>query len=377
MNKKINLRIPGPTPLPPSVLEATAQQMISHRGPEFSQLQREITERLKDFFQTQNDIFLFTASGTGGLEASVVNLFSPGDKVLAISIGDFGDRFASIASTFGLNVIKLDFPWGQAAEAKVVQEALKRNREIKGVLITHNETSTGVTNDLASIKESVNSSVGDSGNSPLFVVDAISSLGGVDLPTDKLGCDVVITASQKAWMAPPGITMLSVSPRAMEATNNAGLPRCYWDFREMKKYADKWQTPFTPAVSVLYALHQSLLLMSNEGFRNIVARHQKIGEHTRQVAKALGLALFAEQSHASNTVTSIALPKNVDGNQVLKILHEKFGVILGDGQKHLAGKIVRVAHLGYVRESDIDEAMDALANVLAEYQPLVLAYTGT
>ncbi len=365
----MTLRIPGPTPLPEAVLQATGQQMINHRGPEFVSLLREITARLKAFFQTEGDVFILTASGTGGLEAALVNLLSPGDRVLAVSVGYFGDRFARIAEVFGAQLTKLDFPWGEAADPEIIRERLIAEPGFKLVLVTHNETSTGVTNDLAAIAEavristsSVESSLGDGGS--LLAVDAISSLGAIDLPMDEWGCDVVITGSQKAWMAPPGLAMVGVSRRAWLAVERAESPRFYWDFRPLKTYAGRGQTPFTPALSALYGLGRSLELMAEEGLSNIFARHRRIGRYMREGIKALGLELLADETHASDTVTAVRVPSGVDGGELLARLREEYGVILGGGQGPLRGRIFRIGHMGYVSEADIDRVLKALNSLM-------------
>ena len=232
-----HLRIPGPTPCPSEVLQAMTKQMINHRGPEFRQLINEVTTKLKQLFQTKDDVFLLTGSGTAGLEAAIVNTLSPGDKVLSVAIGVFGERFASIAEQFGAEVIPLRFEWGKAADADAVRQALHTDPKIKAVLVTHNETSTGVTNDLASISSIVKE------YNKLLLVDAISSLGSINLPVDDWHCDVTVTASQKGWMVPPGLAMVSVSQEAWQAHETAKMPRLYWDFAQAKSYSEKGQTP--------------------------------------------------------------------------------------------------------------------------------------
>ncbi len=218
------LRIPGPTPCPDEVLQAMSRQMINHRGPEFGQILNGVTDKLKQLFQTTNDVLVLTGSGTGGLEAAIVNTLSPGDIVLSVSTGVFGERFATIAGQFGAEVIPLRFEWGKPADPAAIRQVLQTEPHIKAVLVTHNETSTGVTNDLAAI-----SSVGKEFDK-LLLVDGISSVGSIDLPVDQWHCDVVITASQKGWMIPPGLAMVSVSQQAWQAQARAYLPRFYWDF---------------------------------------------------------------------------------------------------------------------------------------------------
>jgi len=353
-----HLRIPGPTPCPPEVLQALAGQMINHRGEEFGQLLEDITAKLKQLFQTRNDVLMLTASGTGGLEAAIVNVLSPGDKVLSVSIGVFGDRFATIAQQFGAEVIPLCFEWGKAAEADVIRKALQDNPEIKAVLVTHNETSTGVTNDLASLSSVVKEF------DKLLIVDAISSLGSIDFPVDTWHCDVAVTGSQKGWMVPPGLAMVSVSPLAWQAHSQAKMPRFYWDFAKAKSFLEKKQTPWTPVVSIFFALSVSLEMMLKEGLVNIVARHERVGKAARDGVKSLGLPLFAEEAHASNTVTSVAAANGLDTKELVKIMREEHQVVLAGGQQDLNGRIFRIGHLGLVNEDDIKTVISALKAAL-------------
>ena len=357
-----HLRIPGPTPCPADVLQAMTRQMINHRGVEFGQILSEITAKLKQLFQTKGDVFLLTSSGTGGLEAAIVNTLSPGDKVLSVSIGVFGERFATIAEQFGAEVTPLRFEWGKAADVDAVRQALKAEPKIKAVLATHNETSTGVTNDLASISSAAKEF------DKLLLVDAISSLGSINLPVDDWHCDVVVTGSQKGWMVPPGLAMVSVSQEAWEAHSKAKMPRFYWDFAQAKNYLERAtaQTPWTPAISTVFALSVSLEMMLNEGLPNIIARHARVAQAARDGIKSLGLSLFAEESHASNTVTSVKSPDGLDTAKMLKILREEHQVVLAGGQQTLAGKIFRIGHLGWVTEDDIEIVISALKVVLPQ-----------
>ncbi|MFC2040605.1 pyridoxal-phosphate-dependent aminotransferase family protein [Chloroflexota bacterium] len=348
------LRIPGPTPCPPEVLKAQSRQMINHRGVEFGALISNITENLQTIFQTKNDVLLLTGSGTGGLETAVVNVLSPGEQVLSVSIGVFGDRFADIARTFGAEVVPLRFEWGQAADPEAVAQALAANPKVTTVLVTHNETSTGVTNDLEAIAEMVK------GAGKLLVVDAVSSLGSIDLPTDKWGCDVTVTGSQKGWMVPPGMAMVTVSPEAWKANESAKMPRFYWDLAKAKKFYEKKQTPWTPAVSTLYAFEPALEMMLAEGLPNIFARHARLSKMVRDGVKALGLLLFADEKHASNTVTSVAGAKGLDTKELVKIMREEHEIVLAGGQSTLAGKIFRIGHLGLVSEPELKEVLAAL-----------------
>jgi aspartate aminotransferase-like enzyme len=352
------LRIPGPTPCPPEVLKAMARPMINHRGPEYHQLIKEVTDKLKQVFQTRNDLYLLTGSGTGGLEAAVVNMLSPGDKVLSVSIGVFGDRWANIARTFGAAVIDLKFAWGTAADPDAVKNAMIDNPDIKAVLVTHNETSTGVTNDL----EAISKLVKEAGK--LLIVDAISSLSSINLPVDKWGCDVVVTGSQKGWMVPPGMAMVSVSAEAWKAFAQAKMPRFYWDFGKARSYLEKGENPWTPVVSVVFAFGVALDMILKEGLQNVFARHARIGQMTRDGIKALGLPLFAEPAHASNTVTSVAIPAGLDGKKLRQMLQSEQGIVLAGGQQTLDGKIFRIGHMGLVSENDIKEVLAAIKATL-------------
>jgi len=355
-----NLRIPGPTPCPDEVLKSMSRQMINHRGPEFAQILSDVTAKLKQLFQTKGDVFLLTGSGTGGLEAAIVNTLSPGDRVLSVSIGVFGERFAAIAQQFGAEIIHLRFEWGKAADVDAIRKALQAESKIKAVLVTHNETSTGTTNDLKAISSVVKEF------DKLLLVDAISSLGSIDLPVDDWHCDVTVTGSQKGWMVPPGLAMVAVSQEAWQAHTKAKMPRFYWDFAKAKSYLEKGQTPWTPAISVVFALSVSLDMMLKEGLPNIVARHARIAQMTRNGVKALGLSLFAKESHASNTVTAIAASDGLDTKKMLKILREEHRVILAGGQQRLDGKIFRIGHLGWVTEDDIEKVISALIVALPQ-----------
>ena len=354
------LRIPGPTPLPSEVLQALSQQMINHRGPKFGQMLNGITANLKQLFQTKNDVFLLTSSGTGGLEATIVNTLSPGDKVLSVSNGAFGERFATIAERFGAEVIPLRFEWGKAVDVDAVRQALQAEPKIKAVLVTHNETSTGVTNDLASISSVVKEF------DKLLLVDAISSLGSINLPVDDWHLDVAVTGSQKGWMAPPGLAMVSISQEAWQANTRAKMPRFYWDFASAKSYLEREQTPWTPAVSIVFALSASLEMMLREGLPNIIARHARVAKAAQDGVKSLGLSLFAEEGYASNTVTAVAASDGLDTKKMLRILREEHQIVLGGGQLRLNGKIFRIGHLGWVSEDDIKTVISALKVVLPQ-----------
>ncbi len=356
----VQLRIPGPTPCPPEVLKVMAMPMVNHRGAEYHQTLSEVTEKIKAVYQTKNDLEILTGSGTGGLEAAVVNVLSPADKVLSVSIGVFGDRWANIAKTFGADVTSLKYEWGRAADPDEIADALKKDPAIKAVMVTHNETSTGVTNDLGAIAKVVK------GAGKLLLVDAISSMSSVDLPVDEWGCDIVLSGSQKGWMVPPGLVFASVSAEAWRAYETAKMPRFYWDLGKSKQYRQKLENPWTPALSIVFALNTALDIMHKEGIENIFARHARLGQATRDGVKALGLSLFADEKHASNTVTAVKAPEGFNSNDLRKVCKGKYGVEMAGGQQSLDGKIFRIGHLGYVNDDDIKEVLAALKSGLQE-----------
>jgi aspartate aminotransferase-like enzyme len=323
---------------------------------------RRVTARLQYFFQTASPVMTFPASGTGGQEAAIANLFSTGDHVIAISIGSFGDRLATIAGKFGLQVTKISFPWGEAADPAVVEEKLKASAPYKGVLVTHNETSTGVTNDIETLSKVIRANNPDA----LIVVDAVSSLGCVPLEMDPWDLDVVFTGSQKGWMTPPGLMMIAASPRALEANKTANLPRFYFDWQLSLKMLDKGQHPTTPPISLFYTLDLALELMLEEGRDAIFARHQQAGDYVRSRVRALGLKLLADHPYASNTVSAVYTPEGVDTKALLKTLREDDNVVLAGGQGQLDGKIFRIGHLGNFAEEDLAAAIDRLEARLIE-----------
>lgn len=357
-----NLRIPGPTPLPPEVLEALSSQMISHRGKKYEEIQTRVVDNLKYFFQTTNDIFLLTSSGMGGLEAAVANFFSPADKLIYFTCGEFGNRFAEIGRRFGGDVTHIKFPLGASADRDEVYRILILEKKIDGVFFTHNETATGVLNAIADFAPIVKAH----SSKPLLLVDSISALGAVDLPMDKLGIDVLVSASQKAWMAPPGLAFIAVSPYAWEKHKSAQMPHYYFDISMYKEFAAKNQTPATPAVSILFALDTSLQMMQKEGREKIYKRHLTLMHYLRNGIKKLGLQLFVDDEDASPTVTSIKVPDGVDSKKWLTLLKDKYNCILAGGMGEAKGKIIRVAHMGYVGKKDLDEVLEALKKSLVE-----------
>lgn len=354
----MNLRIPGPTPCPPEVLAAVGRQMVDHRGPEFAGVLQRVSAGLKRAFRTDNDVLTFTCAGTGGLEAAVVNTLSPGQKILAVSIGEFGKRFANIAQTFGADVTRLEFEAGQAADPAAIDEALAKHAEISAVLVTHNETSTGVMNPLREIAEVVRR------HDKLLLVDAISSMGSVPIEVDGWGLDVVLSGSQKGWMVPPGLAFMSMSPRAWDAYAKSSMPRFYLDARRAKESADKGETPWTPAVSLFFGMDVALPLLEREGWPAVYDRHRRCAETARAGVTSLGLELFADPRFASTTVTAVRAPKGVSAAALRKALREKQGTVVAGGRGATAGEVFRIGHLGLVDVPDVEAVIEALRQEL-------------
>ena len=357
----MNLRIPGPTPCPEDVLQAGAQQMIDHRGPEFKDMIDRIHSGLQTAFQTKNQIAILTSSGTGAMEGAIINTLSPGDRVLSISIGVFGDRFGQIAEAYGVDVVKLPIEYGDAADPEEIGKALKADATIKAVLITHNETSTGITNDLAAIAKVVRE------YDRLTLVDAISSIGCIPVETDAWDLDVVVTGSQKGFMVPPGLAFAAVGPRAIEAAKTATLPRFYFEFSRAFSYYEQGQTPWTPAVSVMFSLDLALKKMMADGMGAVYEKHARIANDVRNGVKKLGLELFPkDEKYASNTVTAVKVPEGVELSALRGKLRTDREVIVAGGQGSLSGKIFRVGHMGHITDEDVDDVMDSLRSVLPE-----------
>lgn len=362
MDNKLMLMIPGPTPVPEAALLALAKHPIGHRTGEFSNLMAEVTENLKWLHQTESDVLMLTASGTGAVEAGMINFLSPGDRILVGCNGKFGDRWAEVGAAYNLNVEKITAEWGQPLDPQLFAEKLQADtqKQIKAVVITHSETSTGVLNDL----ETINRHVKEHGEA-LIIVDAVTSLGAVNLPMDAWGLDVVASGSQKGYMIPPGLGFVAVSPKAWEAYKTAKLPRYYLDLGKYRKSTAKNTTPFTPPVNLMVALHTTLRMMKAEGLAGIFARHQRLMNASRAGIKGLNLPLFAEDSFASPAITAVA-PDKVDAEQIRAILKKKFDIALAGGQDHLKGKIFRIGHLGFVSERDILSAIASLEVALRE-----------
>lgn len=362
MAHKPLLMIPGPTPVPEDVLRASAHPMINHRGPEYTALQRELLAGLKEAYQTRNEVQIFPASGTGGLEASLVNTLSPGDRVLAVPMGAFGQRYAEIAEAFGADVRRLEVEWGRAARAEQVAAALAEEPGARAVLLTHNETSTGVLCDLPAIARAARQVRPDI----LVLVDSISGMLAADMRPDEWDLDVVVGGSQKAWMIPPGLTFLSISERAWAAHREARMPRFYFDFTRMHKSMQTDQTPYTPALPQLFGLQVALRRILEEGIPASVARHARLGAATRAGVQALGMELFAEEGSYSNSLTAVRPPQGLPAKEIRGRLREGHGVAIAGGQGKIKDDILRIGHLGYVDEKDVVATLAALELTLLE-----------
>jgi aspartate aminotransferase-like enzyme len=363
MYRPQNLRIPGPTFVPQAVLAASARPMINHRGPEFAALMAAVTRALQDFLRTQGDVLLLTASGSGGMEAAIANTCSSGDRVVVFVNGAFGERFFQICKAYGVDARRVDVPWGRAVEPDLVRDELakEKGREgAKAVLITHNETSTGVLNPLREISAVVRES------GKLFIVDSVSGAGAVELEVDDWGIDVSVTASQKAWGAPPGISMVTMSEKAWKAFDRSNLPKAYFNLQTYKAALEKGSTPQTPANTIVIALQEALRLMAEEGLESIIKRHKDLAVATRRGLQAAGLGLFADEAYASPTCTSFRMPARVDARNLARVLRDDYDTIIAGGQGKLEGQIARVGHMGFVTLQDMLAFLSAIEFALKD-----------
>jgi aspartate aminotransferase-like enzyme len=360
MQKKY-LMTPGPTPVPAEVLLTQAAPIIHHRTPDFSAAFAEAIKGLKYVFQTEeSDALLFASSGTGAMESAIANCFCAGDSVIVARNGKFGDRMKQISEVYGLNVIDLAYEWTQVVDPADIATALEENPGVRGVIVTHSETSSGVLNDVKTIGAIV-------AEHPecVFIVDSITGIGAVECKTDEWHLDVVMTGSQKGLMLPPGLAALTVSPKAWRAYERSTLPKYYFDWMNYKKNIEKDTTPFTPAVSLVLGLNVALEMIRTEGLENTIARHTRLAEATRRGCEALGLTLFAPPEGRGSAVTPVWVPEGVDGKAIVKIMKDRYGVTIAGGQDAYAGRIFRVGHLGYFGEFDIITTLAALEMTLA------------
>lgn len=351
--RKNYLLTPGPTPLPPEVCEALARPIIHHRTSQFQAILKEAIEGLKYVFQTKNDVFIFASSGTGAMEAAVANILSAQDHALTIEGGKFGQRWTEICKAYGINTETIEVEWGKAVDPKAIEAKLKAHPQIKVVFATHCETSTGVANDIKAIAEITNKT------DKLLVVDAISSLGVISLETDNWGVDVVVSGSQKGLMLPPGLAFISVNKKALDTNKACKSPTYYFSFKKSKKAFDASDTPFTPAIPLVIALNKVVSRLKQEGLAQVFAKYKRMADAVRATVRALGLELFAPDA-ASDAVTAIKVPEGIDGVKLVKIMRDEHGVTIAGGQSALKGKIIRIAHMGYINDSDIIAAISCL-----------------
>ncbi|HYX76931.1 MAG TPA: alanine--glyoxylate aminotransferase family protein [Gaiellaceae bacterium] len=358
MSGKHYLLTPGPTPVPPEVLAAISQPIVHHRSPDFRPIYERTIARLKEVFRTDGDVLLFGAAGTGAMESAVANLCSPGERVLVVSAGHFGERWRAIASSYGTTVETLEYAWGEIPSAGDVAARLADLGGAKAVFLTHSETSTGVVCDLQALAAAA------SEHGALSVVDAVSSLGAVPVETDAWGLDVVLSGSQKALMTPPGLAMVSASERAWSARGDS--PRFYFDWERTQKAQAKLDAPFTPPVSIVAGLDVALSLLLDAGLEAVFDRHVRLGRACREGVKAMGLELFSPDEDRSAVVTAIRAPEGIDATELVLALRDRFGITIANGQGPLKGKIFRIGHIGYFDVFDITTALAAVELVLAD-----------
>jgi aspartate aminotransferase-like enzyme len=360
MAEKRYLFTPGPTPVPPEVLAALAEPMIHHRARDFRDIYERCLTRLQDVYRTQNDVLVFTTSGTGAFESAVANLTTPGDRQLVLSAGNFGERWAGMVKAFGAELVHVQLEWGDTPEPEDLRAALASAGDVRVVYLTHSETSTGVVCDIQALA-AVAKEAG-----ALVVVDAVSSLGAVPLETDGWELDVVVSGSQKALMCPPGLAFVSVSPAALEAAVRSTAPRYVLDWERTRKAQAKFDAPFTPAISIFRALDVALGLLLDEGLEGAFDRHARLGRACREGAKAMGLELFSPDEERSAVVTAIRAPEGVDATEVVSALRDRFGITIANGQGSLKGKIFRIGHIGWFDVFDITTALAAVELALAD-----------
>lgn len=355
---KSNFRLPGPTPVPPQVYAAMQREMVSHRGAEFSAFYTELLASLRRIHKTESDVLVWPGSGSAGWEIAITNFLSPGDEVVAMVAGAFGDRFAYVGDKLGLTVHRVDLRWGSAIYPEMVRAALDEHPGAKAIFLTHNETSTGVTHpipELAAIAR-------DRG--VLTFVDGVSSVAGLPVEFDAWDIDYLFTGSQKAWMCPPGITIAAIGPRAWDAYERSTYPKFFWDARSTRDAAREGHTPTTSPITLDYALGAAAEMIEAEGLENVYARHAALGAQTRAGIEAIGLELVAEPGFESNTVTAVQLPAGLSSKAVSKQLFDEYGVTVAGGQAQLADSIIRIGHMGWVDADDIDNCLAAVKAVL-------------
>ncbi len=360
MAEKRYLMTPGPTPVPPEVLAAMALPIVHHRSPDFKPIYAQCLERLKEVYRTEGDVLLFTASGTAGLESVIGNLCSPGERIVVVSAGYFGERWADIAAAYGCEVDHLRYEWGEAPSADDLGGRLAEIGGATAVLVTHSETSTGVVADVRA-HAGVAKEAG-----ALVAVDAISSLGAIPCETDAWSLDAVVSGSQKALMTPPGLSTVSVSGPAWEARKEARAPRFYLDWERTREAQEQLDAAFTPAVSIVIGLNVALRLLLERGLDAVFEHHIRLGRACRAGVRAMGLELFSPDDDSSAVVTTVRVPEPVDGTQFLLDLRDRLGITLAPGQGPLKGKVFRIGHIGYFDVFDITTALAGIELSLAE-----------
>ena len=354
--------IPGPTPVPERVLEALGRHPIGHRSKDFQSLVKSTTENLQWLHQTKNEVLTITGSGTAAVEAGIINTLSKGDKVICGENGKFGQRWVKVAKEFGLEVIQINAEWGKPLDPEKFKNILDNdvNKEIKAVILTHSETSTGVINDLQTISRYIRNH-----KRALSIIDCVTSIGAFNVPTDEWELDIVASGSQKGYMIPPGLSFISVSEKAWKANELSNLPKFYLDLRSYKKSLLNNSNPFTPSVNLMFALDEALQMMREEGLQNIFQKHERHKRAISEAAKKLNLKLFADEKSLSPSITAIEA-QNFDAESFRKSIQSKYGIQLAGGQDHLKGKIFRVGHLGYINDLDIISAITAIGLTLFE-----------
>jgi len=357
--KKYQLMAPGPTPVPPVVLLAMARPIIHHRAAEYDALFSEVREGLKRLVQTRQDVLVPACTGTGAMEAAAANTLSAGDRVIVVNAGAFAQRWLAICKAYGLRVVELAAPHGETVAPDRIAQALRENPDVKAVLVQHSESSTGVLHDVRAYAQVTR------GTGAILIVDAVSSLGIAELPMDAWEIDVVVSASQKGLMLPPGLGLLALSEKAWEAAARSTLPKYYLDLTEERKYAARNEARFTPAVSIMVGLREVLRMIEAEGLANVVRRHDRLSRATRAGAEALGLTLFPKTT-ASPALTAVQVPAGLDADRVVERFASSHNITIDGGRGPTKGKIFRIGHMGYVDDFDVTSALAALEQVLHE-----------
>ena len=358
--KRNLLLTPGPTQVPPQLCEVLGRPIIHHRTPQFQNFLKEALDGLKYVLQTEHDVYLMAASGSGAMEASVCSFLSPGDKAITVESGKFGERWTELCRAYQVEPRVVEVPWGRSVDPKLIEKMLAEEKDIKAVYVTLCETSTGVTADIQALGAVVKKT------GAILVVDAVSALGVIDLKMDAWSVDAVASASHKGLMLPPGVAFVAASPKAQALMAQSKCPKYYFDLKKYKKVADKPDTPFTPAIGIVIALTESLRLLKEKGLDNVFQHYERLAKATRAAAKALGLSLFADVSCISNVLTAINLPDGIDGGKVVKRMRDTYGISVAGGQGALKGKIVRIAHMGCLDEYDMLTGISCLEKVLKE-----------